>query len=252
MLKLQAVKKSFTGHFEPILKGINLEIKAGEFCILIGSNGSGKSTLMRSIFGEYAIDSGKILINGKDVAANKRSEYIATVTQDINKGTIAEMTLLENMILSDLRGRKASFSFYSQRRDEVGKILKELNMDLERYIDLPLGMLSGGQRQMIAILMAISSKPQILLLDEHTSALDPKTQSILMRYSAENIAKLNITSLMVTHKLDDAINYGDRLIMLHQGVIVLDMSGKEKRELKVDQLLKLFHKFEDITLKGEK
>ena len=250
MLRLRAVKKSFIGHFEPILKNIDLDIKAGEFCIVIGSNGSGKSTLMRSISGEYAIDSGEILIDGKNIAMNNRSDYIATVTQDISKGTIAEMTLLENMILSDLRGKNASFSFYSKRREEILRVLKELNMNLEQYIDLPLRVLSGGQRQMIAILMAISSKPKILLLDEHTSALDPKTQSIIMDYSAINITKFNITSLMITHKLDDAINYGNRLIMLHQGNIVIDVSGKEKKNLKVSQLLQLFHKFEDIALKG--
>lgn len=251
MLKLKNIVKSFPGHFEPILKGMDLELEVGEFCVIIGSNGSGKSTLMRSISGEYSIDKGQIIIDGQDIELSKRSKYIASVTQDINKGTIPEMTLLENMVLSDLRDKNASLRIYKSKKEEMSQRIAGLGMGLEKYLDQPLSMLSGGQIQMIATLMAITSNPKILLLDEHTSALDPNTQNILMEYSAKNIASSNITSIMITHKLDDAVKYGNRLIMLHKGRIVLDVKGRDKEKLDVDKLLKLFHKFEDVSQKGD-
>lgn len=242
MLNLENIVKSFPGNFAPVLKGINLELSQGEFCIVIGSNGSGKSTLMRSISGEYSIDSGVINTNNK---------IIASVTQDINKGTIPEMTLLENIVLSKLLAKSASFDFYQKQRDAVISIVKELGIGLEEYIDQPLSSLSGGQRQMIATLMAVHAKPDIMLLDEHTSALDPKAQKLLIEYTAKSIVNNKITALMITHKLDDAINYGNRLIMLHQGEIVLDLKEKEKKALTVKELLDLFHKYEDLTLRSK-
>ena len=243
MLKLNKVTKSFSGNFKPVLKEIDLTISSGEFCIVIGSNGSGKSTLMRSISREYNIDSGSIIVNQEGL--------IASVTQDINKGTIPEMTLLENMMLSKLSSRKASFKFYRHKEAEIISEVKELGIGLEEYINKPLGSLSGGQRQMVATLMAIRANPQILLLDEHTSALDPKTQTLLMKYTTKAITANKITTMMITHKLDDAIRYGNRLIMLHQGKIVLDLTDKEKREATVDKLLSLFHKYEDLSLRGK-
>ncbi|MCT4634868.1 MAG: ATP-binding cassette domain-containing protein [Rickettsiales bacterium] len=242
MLNLKNVEKSFSGNFAPVLKGINLDLSHGEFCIVIGSNGSGKSTLMRSISGEYSIDSGVINTNNK---------IIASVTQDINKGTIPEMTLLENIVLSKLLAKSASFNFYKNQRDAVISIVKELGIGLEDYIDQPLSSLSGGQRQMIATLMAVHAKPDIMLLDEHTSALDPKAQKLLIEYTAKSIVNNKITALMITHKLDDAISYGDRLIMLHQGEIVLDLKGEKKKALTVKKLLDLFHKYEDLTLRSK-
>ena len=241
MLELKKVKKSFPGKFEAVLKGVDLTLSPGEFCILIGSNGSGKSTLMRCVSGEYDIDSGTI---------NSNNKVIASVTQEIAKGTIPEMTLLENITLSKLLDKSASFSFYKKHREEAISVVKELGIGLEKYIDQPLSSLSGGQRQMIATLMAIHSKPNVLLLDEHTSALDPKAQNLLMEYTVKNISKNKITTIMITHKLDDAIRYGDRIIMLHQGKIVFDIKGKEKQSLNVSQLLDLFHKYEDLSLRG--
>lgn len=241
MLNLKNVTKSFSGSFSPVLKGIDLTLSDGEFCVVIGSNGSGKSTLMRVISGEYSIDSGNI---------DTGSKIIASVTQDVNKGTIPEMTLLENIVLSKLLAKSASFNFYKQQKEEIITIVKELGIGLERYIDEALSSLSGGQRQMIATLMAIHARPDILLLDEHTSALDPKAQNLLMKYTVESISKNKITTMMITHKLDDAIRYGDRLIMLHQGQIVLDISGKEKQALSVDKLLDLFHSYEDLMLRS--
>lgn len=250
MLNLHNIKKTFPGNFAPTLKDINLGLEQGEFCVVIGSNGSGKSTLMRTISGEYSSDSGRIAIAGQDVSKKDRSKFIASVTQDINKGTIPEMTLLENIVLSQMRSKGGGFSFYKTQETEIISILKTLDMGLERYINKPLQKLSGGQKQIIATLMAISSKPKILLLDEHTSALDPKMQKILMKYTAESVDRYGITTMMITHRLDDAAAYGNRLIMLHEGHIVLDVEGAEKKSLGVDALLTLFHKYEDMTLKS--
>jgi len=248
MLTLTNIKKSFPGSATPTLKGINITLTEGEFCIIIGSNGSGKSTLMKSISGEYSIDSGNIKVNQLDITLCDRSQLIASVTQDTNKGTIPELTLLENMVLSFGRGKSGKLNFYKRKRATVLSIIQTLGMDLEHYIDAPLKSLSGGQRQMIAVLMAIRSKPQILLLDEHTSALDPKTQRKLMEYTATSVKKHATTTMMITHKLDDAITYGNRLIMLHQGRIVLDVKGEEKKALTSDSLLALFHQYEDECL----
>lgn len=251
MLNLHHIRKTFPGNFEPVLKDISLNLKKGEFCVIIGSNGSGKSTLMRSVLGEYTIDSGKIDINNIDVTKKERSRFIACVTQDVNQGTIPQMTLLENMVLSQMRNKSDKFGFfYSKKEKEITAIIKEIGMGLEQYLNEPLQQLSGGQKQIIATLMAISSKPEILLLDEHTSALDPKMQKLLMQYTTKSIAESKVTTMMVTHKLDDAILYGDRLIMMHQGQIVLDVQADAKRALSVDELLTLFHKYEDMTLKS--
>lgn len=230
MLKIMNATKSFAGDFEATLKGIDLTLSPGEFCIVIGSNGSGKSTLLRCVSGEYSLDKGSV-----------SKHKISVVSQDINKGTVPEMTCLENMMLSSMQNRTASFNFYQQYELEVIAKLKELNMGLESYINKPLSSMSGGQRQMVATLMAINANPEVLLLDEHTSALDPKTQKLLMDYTVANILNNKITTMMVTHKLEDAVAYGDRLIMMHKGTIILDVKNKEKRSLNIDDLFKLFH-----------
>lgn len=248
MLKLTNVTKSFNSSFEPVLKSIDLELEAGDFCVLIGSNGSGKSTLISSIAGEYPIDSGTIIIDGNDVTNKDRSHLIATVVQDVNKATIPQMTLLENMVLGITRSKKPTLNFYRNLEHQILSLVKELNIGLENYLNRPLDNLSGGQRQMIATLMAISSKPQILFLDEHTSALDPKSQKKLMEYTASAIKQHKITTLMVTHKLEDAIKYGNRLIMLHQGQVIFTATADEKSTLTVNELLTIFHKYEDLTL----
>lgn len=250
MLVLNQITHAFPGCFEPVLKGLNLTVQEGDFCVVIGSNGSGKSTLMRAISGEYIVDSGSIFIDQEEVTDTDRSHLIASVIQDVNQGTILEMTLLENMVLSAMRVKRAGFAFYRHYEKEMLSQIQTLDLGLERYLNQPLQCLSGGQRQMIATLMAVCSKPKVLLLDEHTSALDPKMQQVLMDYTAQAITEHNITSLMVTHKLDDAIKYGNRLIMLHQGKIVLDVSGPEKASLSMAQLLAFFHHYEDLVLQG--
>jgi putative ABC transport system ATP-binding protein len=248
MLTLTSISKTFPGGFKPVLTNINLHLKPNDFCMVIGSNGSGKSTLIKIISGEYASDTGKIIIEDDDLTKQDRSHVIASVTQDVNQGTIPEMTLLENMTLSLSRTKKTCFSFYHHRANQITQEIKALGIGLEQYLYTPLSHLSGGQRQMVATIMAVTSKPKLLLLDEHTSALDPGTQRMVMTYTAKNIAEQQLTSLMITHNLVDAIHYGNRLIMLHQGQIVFDVSGKEKSNLNVSELLALFHLYEDTVL----
>jgi len=238
MLKINNVTKSFAGALTPSLKEVNLCMSSGEFCILIGANGSGKSTLMKVINKECLPDSGSIELGSR----------IGYVVQDINQGTIPKLTLLENIALSYMRYKKPKLAFYSRYRAEIIAKIMGLNLGLKQYINQPLERLSGGQRQIIATLMAINTGSQILLLDEHTSALDPKMQSLLMEYTAAQITKQGLTAIMITHKMDDAIKYGNRLLMLHKGRIVLDIKGKDKKALKVRDLLKLFHQYEDQDL----
>jgi putative ABC transport system ATP-binding protein len=241
MLHLNNVTKSFGGVFEPVLKGINLSLKPGEFCTVIGANGSGKSTLLKVIGGEYSVDSGEI----------RRGGEVAQVVQDVDRGTIMSMTLLENIALSCLRSEKPRFSFYNRRKDAAIEKIAALNIGLEERIDQPLGTLSGGQRQMIATLMAANSGSSILLLDEHTSALDPKMQVMLMEYTIKTVTEQRLTTLMVTHNMEDAVRYGDRLIMMHKGAIVLNIGGRDKANLDARSLLSLFHRFEDQDLLAE-
>ena len=248
MFTIMDINKTFPGGFKPVLKNINLHLKHGDFCIVIGSNGSGKSTLMKIISGEYEPDTGKIMINNDELTNQNRSHTIASVTQDVNQGTIPEMTLLENMTLSLSRTKKIGFLFYHRQASQISQEIQALGIGLERYLHVPLSHLSGGQRQMVATIMAVTSRPKLLLLDEHTSALDPHTQRLVMAYTAKAIVAQQLTSLMITHNLADAVNYGNRLIMLHEGQIVFDVSGEEKANLNVNELLALFHKYEDKVL----
>lgn len=252
MLSLKGIVKSFPGSFEPVLKGLDLELKEGDFCVVLGSNGSGKSTLMRVISGDYRPDHGDIMVDGDVVTKHDRSSLIATVNQDVYKGTVTDLTLLENIALSQLRSKRARLHSYHAYEEQAKTMLKALNIGLEDRCHERMGSLSGGQRQMIATLMALGSRPKVLLLDEHTSALDPKMQQIIMDYTAREIDGQKITSLMVTHRLDDAIRYGNRLIMLHKGKIVLDLDSAQKQKITLTELLNLFHQYEDLTLQGKK
>jgi putative ABC transport system ATP-binding protein len=251
MLTLTSISKTFSGGLKPVLTNINLHLDHNDFCMLIGSNGSGKSTLIKIISGESASDTGKILIEDEDLTKQDRSHAIASVAQDVNQGTISEMTLLENMTLSLSRAKKTNFSFYHRRANQITQEIKALGIGLERYLNTPLTHLSGGQRQMVATIMAVTSKPKLLLLDEHTSALDPAARRMVMAYTTQAIAEQQLTSLMITHHLGDAIQYGNRLIMLHKGQIVFDVSGEEKAHLNVSELLDLFHIYEDTELQED-
>ncbi len=236
MINITKVTKSFQGLFRPVINDVSLSLERGDFCILIGANGCGKSTLLKLISGEHKADSGTIKLSGD----------VAQVVQDVNLGTVPEMTLLENVALNEVTTPR--LLFYRRYRDQVIQKLKELDIGLEEYIDQPLKMLSGGQRQMIATLMAINSGRQILLLDEHTSALDPKMQALLMEYTHKQVINRGLTTIMITHKMDDAIKYGNRLIMLHQGKVVLDIQGMQKKAMAVQDLLAMFHQYEDQLL----
>ncbi len=251
MLCLKNISKSFPSVFEPVLKNINLELKTGDFCVVIGSNGSGKSTLIKTVSGEYSSDSGTLFLNNQNItnlSLHKRAKFISSVAQDVSKGVVQEMTLLENLALSQKRGYPATYSFYKRQSEFLREKVASLGLGLENYLHTPLSQLSGGQRQMIATLMATLNSPPLLLLDEHCSALDPKTQSMVMEYTADIINKQNITALMITHHLGDAIRYGNRLLMLHQGAVVLDVQDAQKQTLKISTLLDLFHRYEDTVL----
>lgn len=254
MLILKTIFKSFPSAFKPVLRGISLQLAAGDFCVIVGSNGSGKSTLLKTISGEYSCDAGQIILDGQEItqrALYERATMISGVVQDITKGIIPEMTLLENLALSQLRQEKASLRFYRTRQEALTQKVIELGLGLERYLDTLMGSLSGGQRQMMALVMATLARPKLLLLDEHCSALDPKSSLMLMKYTATLVAQQQLTTLMITHNLHDALIYGNRLIMLHQGEIVLDISGEKKKELTVEKLLAMFHHYEDAELASD-
>lgn len=226
---LNQVSKSFKNSNAPLFENLDLDIQCGEFCVLIGTNGSGKSTLLKLISGALTADSGHVILKDK----------VAEVNQDIRLGTVAHMTLLENIALSSTVSPK--YKNYDRIRPYAMQQLLQLNTGVEKALDLPMSSLSGGQQQMIATLMAINSNRQILLLDEHTSALDPKMSDWLMQFSSEKIAELNKTAIMITHKMDDALQYGNRIIALHHGDIILDLKAHDKDKLSKQDLLSIFH-----------
>jgi putative ABC transport system ATP-binding protein len=245
MLELRNITKFFLQNTEPTLKSINLKVGEGEYCVILGSNGSGKSTLLKVISGEYQADSGVVILNGKNVTKHPlhtRAKEIGSVAQDVNKGTIDDMTLLENISLSKMRGRSAKYKFFTNKTDEIVKDIKLLGLDLEKYINTNISSLSGGQRQSIASLMAMSPKPKLLLLDEHTSALDPRSKEKIMNFTDSYIKNHNITTIMITHSIADAIRYGKRLIVMHHGVIEYDVSGAEKSKLNEQAIMDILHK----------
>ncbi len=251
MLQIRSLSKTFSGAVVPALRDLSLDLQQGDFCVVIGANGSGKSTLLKSLSGEVIPDSGTIHLDGKNITSlpiYRRAQLISGVSQDINKGTIPEMTLLENMALSSMRVRSAHFCSYEQSQTELMHHIAQLGLGLENHVNKPLSSLSGGQRQMVAMLMSVISPPQLLLLDEHCSALDPKTSVALMELTADIINKQNITTLMITHNLHDAIRFGNRLIMMQQGQKVLDISGAEKTALTASELLNRFHHIEGQSL----
>ncbi len=244
MLRIQNIVKTFAQDSVPVINDLSMQLKQGDFCVLIGSNGSGKSTLLKALSGEYALDSGRVLLNHQEITRlpiNERAKYISNLSQNMSQGTIAEMTLMENVILGHLRGSKASFNRVKHHHAKLREKVLALDLTLEGLLDKPLSVLSGGQRQKAAILMATLHAPLLLLLDEHCSALDPKSQSIVMEFTAKAIERKNTTALMVTHDLADAINYGNRLIMLKKGKIAFDIGESAKKSLSVSDLREMFY-----------
>ena len=248
MLKIENVCKTFnagTVNEKAALQGLNLHLKEGDFVTVIGGNGAGKSTMLNAVTGVFGIDSGKILIDGVDVThlpEYKRAKYIGRVFQDPMMGTAATMQIEENLALAARRGKPRSLriGITKAEREEYKEKLKILELGLEDRMTAKVGLLSGGQRQALTLLMATLQKPKLLLLDEHTAALDPKTAAKVLDATQKIVEKDHLTTLMITHNMRDAITYGNRLIMMYNGHIVVDVSGEEKKNLTVEQLLNLF------------
>ena len=248
MLQLIDVCKTFnpgTINEKVALENLNLKLEKGDFVTVIGGNGAGKSTLMNSVAGVYGVDSGKILIDGKDVThlpEYKRAKYIGRVFQDPMMGTAATMQIEENLALALRRGKTRGLRAGITKRERAfyREQLETLGLGLENRMTSKVGLLSGGQRQALTLLMAALQEPKLLLLDEHTAALDPKTAAKVLETTQKIVEKSNLTTLMITHNMRDAIAYGNRLIMMCDGHVVVDVSGEEKKNLTVEQLLNLF------------
>ncbi len=250
MLKITNLYKTFnagTVNEKRALNGLNLEFKDGDFVTVIGGNGAGKSTLLNAIAGVWKPDFGTIEIDGIDVTSMpeyKRAKYLGRVFQDPMKGTAPDMEIAENLSIAARRGKKRKLIWGLPKAEREGykEKLKELDLGLENRLSSKVGLLSGGQRQAVTLLMATLVEPKLLLLDEHTAALDPKTADKVLTLTEKIVNEKNLTTLMITHNMRDAIRYGNRLIMMHEGRIVVDVSGEAKKNLTVEQLLDLFAK----------
>lgn len=248
MLKLNSIFKTFnagTVNEKIALRGVDLQLNQGDFVTVIGGNGAGKSTMLNAIAGAYDVDEGNILIDGVDVThlpEYKRAKYIGRVFQDPMMGTAATMQIEENLALAARRGKARTLrsGITSAERESYREKLKILGLGLEDRMTSKVGLLSGGQRQALTLLMATLQQPKVLLLDEHTAALDPKTAAKVLEVTERIVSANNLTTLMITHNMRDAIAYGNRLIMMYDGRIVVDISGEEKKKLTVEQLLGLF------------
>jgi len=251
MLEVSSVRKTFfagTPNEVRSLQGVNLHLKEGSFVIIIGTNGCGKSTLLNAVSGTIPVDSGQIRLNGTEITKwpeYQRAPMIGRVFQNPFSGTSPGLTIAENLALASRRGMRRGLGWIrdSKLMEEMRGRVAQLNMGLDKRLDDPIGTLSGGQRQALTLMMATWVKPKLLLLDEHTAALDPKSADQVIRLSEEVIAREGLTSLMVTHSMQQAVNLGDRLVMMHRGQIIHDFQGAEKRRLKSGELLDLF---EDI------
>ena len=250
MLKITNLKKTFNaGTINEIvaLDGLNLHLKDGDFVTVIGGNGAGKSTLLNAICGVWKPDFGTIEIDGVDVShlpEHKRAQFLGRVFQDPMKGTAPDMEIAENLSIASKRGIKRRFVRGVRKVDRAyyRELLKTLDLGLEDRLSTKVGLLSGGQRQAVTLLMATLNKPKVLLLDEHTAALDPKTAAKVLEITERIVRENHLTTLMITHNMKDAITYGNRLIMLHEGHVVVDVEGEEKQMLTVEDLLALFVK----------
>ena len=238
------------------LKGVSLELKAGDYVTVIGGNGAGKSTLLSSVAGTFAIDTGRIVIDGINVThlpEHKRAGYLGRVFQDPMRGTVANMNIEENLALAYRRGAKRGIRWYitSKERKLYQERLATLELGLENRLSDKVGLLSGGQRQALTLLMATLKEPKILLLDEHTAALDPKTAPKVLEIGDKIISDHSLTTMMVTHNMRDAIRHGNRLIMMSAGKIVLDIAGEEKQQLTVDGLIAKFSQISGEEFAGD-
>lgn len=256
MLELQEIRKTFnigTPNPNPALRGISVKLEPGEFVTVIGSNGAGKSSLLNAVAGTFRVDSGRILIAGVDVTdwpEHKRASLIGRVFQDPMMGTAASMTIEENLAMAIKRGQNRGLvrGIRGSLRQEFRETLAELGLGLEQRLGDKVRLLSGGQRQSLTLLMATMTKPKLLLLDEHTAALDPKTAQQVSDLTSRIVAEFGLTVLMVTHNMEHALHSGTRTIMLHEGQIILDISGPERQGMSVSDLLHEFSRVRGTNL----
>lgn len=248
MIEIKNLYKTFfseLGTEKQVFKNLNFTIEDGDFITIIGSNGAGKSTLLNVLNGSIIPDNGEIILNGMNllnIDRHKRAKWISQVYQNPTHGTAPSMTIFENLSMASNKGKRFGFSFGNnlKKLTYFREQLESLGLGLEKVMFNQVGLLSGGQRQCLSLLMATLNKPDILLLDEHTAALDPQTAEIILEKTKEVVEKNKITSLMITHNMQDAIKYGNRLIMLHAGEVIFDIRGKEKQKLTVEKLLEMF------------
>lgn len=249
MLELNGINKTFnagTVDEKTLFSDFNFKLNDGDFVGVIGSNGSGKTTMLNIISGDIEPDSGKVILDGDDITPQKnfkRANRIGRVFQNPSMGTCPSMTIWENLSIADNKGKRfgLSFGLNKQRKDFYCSQLELLGMGLENRLNTPAGSLSGGQRQALALIMATMKTPDLLLLDEHTAALDPKSSDTVMHLTQKVVSEKKITTLMVTHNLRYAVDFGTRAIMMHDGNIVMDISGEEKKNQTIDNYLKIFN-----------
>lgn len=260
MLELQSISKTFnpgTVNEKTALEGVSLTLNDGDFVTVIGGNGAGKSTLLNAVAGTWFVDEGSILIDSVDVThlpEHKRAQFIGRVFQDPMLGTAASMQIEENLALAKRRGKARTLrpGITASEREEYKTILKTLGLGLEDRLTAKVGLLSGGQRQALTLLMATLQKPKLLLLDEHTAALDPKTAAKVLEATQTIVERDHLTTLMITHNMRDAIAYGNRLIMMHEGHVAVDVSGEAKKQLTVEDLMQMFEKAAGAALANDR
>lgn len=260
MLKITNLRKTFnagTVNEKVALDGLNLTLNDGDFVTVIGGNGAGKSTMLNAVAGVWKPDYGTVEIDGVNVTnmpEHKRAAFLGRVFQDPMKGTAPDMEIAENLSIASRRGvrRKLVRGVRKRDREEYKELLATLELGLEDRLSCKVGLLSGGQRQAVTLLMATLRRPKLLLLDEHTAALDPKTAAKVLEITNKLVTENNLTTLMITHNMHDAIAYGNRLIMMHEGHIVVDVSGEEKKQLTVSQLLSLFEQASGSAMVDDK
>ena len=260
MLRAEKICKTFfpgTINEKRALTDLSLHLLPGDFVTVIGGNGAGKSTLLNAVAGVWPVDSGRMVIDGTDITKepeHKRARYIGRVFQDPMLGTAAGMMIEENLAIASRRGQQPGLRWSSSeaQREYFHGLLKELHLGLEERMTAKVGLLSGAQRQALTLLMATIKKPKLLLLDEHTAALDPKTADKVLDLTREIVEKDKLTTLMVTHNMRDALRLGNRLIMLHNGRIIIDVGGEEKKHLGIPDLLAMFEKASGDVLDSDR
>ena len=259
MLKLEHISKTFnkgTINEKQALSDLCLHLKPGEFVTVIGGNGAGKSTMLNAVAGVWPVDEGRIILDGQDITAlpeHKRASLIGRVFQDPMMGTAPNMQVEENLALALRRGQKRGLRWgvTAAEKQQYASLLKPLGLGLEERMSAKVGLLSGGQRQALTLLMASLKKPKLLLLDEHTAALDPATASKVLELSDRIIEENELTAMMITHNMSDAIRHGNRLIMMNEGRIILDISGEEKKKITKHELMDMFAKQSGIQLEND-